>query len=114
MIIPVRIICSLPVSLIIFGRCFRSLGTRFYVRRVAVFQVLAYAFASYHRLFGTCKMTGTLEMMTGAASLIAEYNGVQNVPHVRKKPAWMAYITETVQMLAKQACLDPVTDLAWM
>ena len=73
-------------------------------------QSLAYAFASYHRLFGTCKMTGTLEMMTGAASLIAEYNGVQNVPHVRKKLAWMAYITETVQLLAKQACLDPVTE----
>ncbi len=70
----------------------------------------AYAFASYHRLFGTCKMTSTLETMTGAASLIAEYNGVRNVPHVRKKLAWMAYITETVQMLAKQACLDPVTE----
>ena len=55
-------------------------------------------------------MTGTLEIMTGAASLIAEYNGVQNVPHVRKKLAWMAYITETVQMLAKQACLDPITE----
>jgi len=73
-------------------------------------QILAYAFASYHRLFGTCKMTGTLELMTGAASLIAEYNGVQNVPHVRKKLSWMAYITETVQMLAKQACLDPMTE----
>jgi len=73
-------------------------------------QVLAYAFANYHRLFGTCKMTGTLEIMTGAASLIAEYNGVQNVPHVRKKLAWMAYITETVQMLGKQACMDPMTE----
>jgi 4-hydroxybutyryl-CoA dehydratase/vinylacetyl-CoA-Delta-isomerase len=55
-------------------------------------------------------MTGTLEVMTGAASLIAEYNGVQNVPHVRKKLAWMAYITETVQMLGKQACLEPITE----
>ena len=73
-------------------------------------QFLAYAFASYHRLFGTCKMTGALEIMTGAASLIAEYNGVQNAPHVRKKLAWMAYITETVQMLGKQACLEPMTE----
>ena len=71
---------------------------------------LAYAFASYHRLFGTCKMIGKLEIITGAAALVAEYNGVENVPHVRKKLAWMAMITETVAQLGKAACLDPETE----
>ena len=71
---------------------------------------LAYAFASYHRLFGTCKMIGKLEIITGAAALVAEYNGVENVPHVRKKLAWMAMITETVAQLGKAACLDPYTE----
>ncbi|MBW2090794.1 MAG: hypothetical protein JRI34_01550 [Deltaproteobacteria bacterium] len=71
---------------------------------------LAYAFASYHRLFGTCKMIGKLELMTGAAALIAEYNGVEHVSHVRKKLAWMAMITEIVTQMGRAACLDPVTE----
>ena len=44
------------------------------------------------------------------AQPIAEYTGIQNVPHVRKKLGWMAMITETVQMLGKQACLEPVIE----
>ena len=97
-------------SLIVFDDVFVPWERVFMCGEWQYSQVLAYAFASYHRLFGTCKMTGTLELMTGAASLIAEYNGVQNVPHVRKKLSWMAYVTETVQLLAKQACMDPVTE----
>jgi 4-hydroxybutyryl-CoA dehydratase / vinylacetyl-CoA-Delta-isomerase len=97
-------------SLIIFDNVFVPWERVFMCGEWQYSQVLAYAFASYHRLFGTCKMTGTLEIMTGAASLIAEYNGVQNAPHVRKKLAWMGYITETVQMLGKQACLEPMTE----
>ncbi len=97
-------------SLIIFDDVFVPWERVFMCGEWQFSQVLAYAFASYHRLFGTCKMTGMLEVMTGAASLIAEFNGVRNAPHVRKKLAWMAYITETVQMLGKQACLDPMTE----
>ena len=63
---------------------------------------LAYAFASYHRLFGSCKMIGKLEILTGAAALMAEYNGVDKEDHIRKKLAWMAMITETVAMLGKR------------
>jgi 4-hydroxybutyryl-CoA dehydratase/vinylacetyl-CoA-Delta-isomerase len=97
-------------SLIIFDDVFVPWERVFMCGEWQYSQILAYAFASYHRLFGHAKITGTLEIMTGAASLIAEYNGVQNVPHVRKKLSWMAYITETVQMLGKQACLDPITE----
>jgi 4-hydroxybutyryl-CoA dehydratase/vinylacetyl-CoA-Delta-isomerase len=97
-------------SLIIFDDVFVPWDRVFMCGEWQYSQVLAYAFASYHRLFGTCKMTRTLETMTGAASLIAEYNGVQNAQHVRKKLSWMAYITETVQMLGKQACLDPQSE----
>ena len=85
-------------SLIIFDDVFVPWERVFMCGEWQYSQTLAYAFASYHRLFGTCKMTGTLELMTGAASLIAEYNGVDKVPHVRKKLAWMAYITETVSI----------------
>jgi len=97
-------------SLIVFDDVFVPWERVFMCGEWQYSQVLAYAFASYHRLFGTCKMTRTLESMTGAASLIAEFNGVQNAQHVRKKLSWMAYITETVQMLGKQACLDPQSE----
>jgi len=73
-------------------------------------RTLAYAFASYHRLFGTCKMIGKLEAMTGAAALIAEYNGVEKAGHVRNKLAWMAMITHMVAELGKAACLDPAKE----
>lgn len=73
-------------------------------------RTLTYAFASYHRLFGTCKMIGKLEAMTGAAALIAEYNGIEHVSHIRKKLAWMAMITQMVTQLGKAACLDPITE----
>jgi 4-hydroxybutyryl-CoA dehydratase/vinylacetyl-CoA-Delta-isomerase len=73
-------------------------------------RILTYAFASYHRLFGTCKMIAKLEALTGAAALVAEYNGVEHVSHVRKKLAWMAMITEIVTQMGKAACLDPVTE----
>ena len=73
-------------------------------------RTLAYAFGSYHRLFGTCKMIGKLEGMTGAAALAAEYNGVEKADHVRKKLAWMAMITHTVAEMGKAACMSPVTE----
>jgi len=73
-------------------------------------RTLAYAFGSYHRLFGTCKMIGKLEAITGAAALVADYNGVANADHIRKKLAWMAMITHMVAELGKAACLEPVKE----
>lgn len=73
-------------------------------------RMLAYAFGSYHRLFGTCKMIGKLEAITGAAALVAEYNGVAHADHIRKKLAWMAMITHMTAELGKAACLDPVKE----
>jgi 4-hydroxybutyryl-CoA dehydratase/vinylacetyl-CoA-Delta-isomerase len=73
-------------------------------------RTLAYAFASYHRLFGTCKMIGELEVMTGLAALLAEYNGLEKVDHIRKKLAWMSMITETVTLMGKASCLDPIAE----
>jgi len=98
-------------SLIIFDDVFVPWERVFMCGEWEYSQTLVYAFAGYHRLFGSCKMTGTLELMTGAASLLAEYNGIQRADHIRKKLAWMAMITEAVQMLGKTACLEPVTEL---
>jgi 4-hydroxybutyryl-CoA dehydratase/vinylacetyl-CoA-Delta-isomerase len=71
---------------------------------------ITYGFASYHRLFGTCKMVGELETLTGAVRLIAEYNGLEKYEHIRNKLAWMAMITNTVANLGEMACLKGTLD----
>ncbi|MFZ0451636.1 MAG: 4-hydroxyphenylacetate 3-hydroxylase N-terminal domain-containing protein, partial [Desulfatiglandaceae bacterium] len=38
---------------------------------------IAHTFATFHRLFGTSRMTAEFEMLTGAAALVAEYNGLE-------------------------------------
>ncbi len=73
-------------------------------------QDIAYGFASFHRLFGSCKMVGELERLTGVAKLVSEYNGLEKYSHIQNKLAWMAMITETVAALSKMACLESIKD----
>ncbi|HET58381.1 MAG TPA: hypothetical protein ENN35_08070 [Deltaproteobacteria bacterium] len=94
-------------SLIVFDDVFVPWERVFMCGEWQFSRTLAYAFASYHRLFGTCKMVGKLEAMTGAAALAAEYNGIEHVDHIRKKLAWMAMISHMVLEMGKAACLDP-------
>ena len=44
-----------------------------------------------------------LELFTGAASLMAEYNGIIKKPHVREKLTWLVMYTEAVETLGKAA-----------
>ena len=41
-------------------------------------------FANFHRLSAETYKAMELELFTGAAVLMAEYNGVEKVPHVRE------------------------------
>ncbi len=100
-------------SLIIFDDVFVPWERVFMCGEWQFSRTLAYAFASYHRLFGTCKMVGKLEAMTGAAALAAEYNGVERADHIRKKLAWMAMITHMVFEMGKAACLDPEKEFGY-
>jgi len=53
-------------------------------------------FASYHRQnYGGCK-AGLCDVMTGAAALTAEHNGIAGAFHIRDKIAEMIHLTETV------------------
>ena len=58
-------------------------------------------------------MIGKLEMLTGAAALVADYNGIEKEDYIRKKLAWMAMKTETVTLLGKAACQDPITEFGY-
>jgi 4-hydroxybutyryl-CoA dehydratase/vinylacetyl-CoA-Delta-isomerase len=68
---------------------------------------IAYLFATFHRLFACCRMIPMLENLTGIASLMAEYNGLENYPHIREKLAWMAQITEAFKVMTLSACMFP-------
>jgi len=58
--------------------------------------LLVERFASYHRQnYGGCK-GGVSDVVTGAAALLAEYNGVSKVSHIKDKLIEMILLTETL------------------
>ena len=67
---------------------------------------ITYAFALFHRLFGSSRMSAELEILVGAAALMAEYNGIEKYEHVRNKLAWLAMYADTVKGMSKLACTD--------
>jgi 4-hydroxybutyryl-CoA dehydratase/vinylacetyl-CoA-Delta-isomerase len=57
--------------------------------------MLVERFTSYHRRSYVCK-TGLGDVIIGAAALIADYNGVAGVSHVKDKLVEMAHLNETI------------------
>jgi 4-hydroxybutyryl-CoA dehydratase/vinylacetyl-CoA-Delta-isomerase len=78
---------------------------------------VAYMFANFHRLSAETYKAMELELFTGAASLMAEYNGVEKAPHVREKLTWLVMYTEAVEVLGLSACehciSEPDSDLVY-
>jgi 4-hydroxybutyryl-CoA dehydratase/vinylacetyl-CoA-Delta-isomerase len=63
---------------------------------LAACAMLVDAFAGFHRAsYGGCK-PGNLDVLVGAASLLAKEHGVRGASHVRDKLVEMAHLTETV------------------
>lgn len=57
---------------------------------------IPYLFGSNHRqTYGGCK-AGVSDVLIGAVSLMAEFNGVDKMPHVRQKLTEMVALTETI------------------
>ena len=67
---------------------------------------ITYAFATFHRLFGTSRMTAELDRLTGAAALMAEYNGLEKYSHIQEKLGWLAMYTEAVEVIGRASCMD--------
>ena len=57
--------------------------------------MLVERFTAYHRRSYVCK-TGLGDVIIGAAALIADYNGVAGVSHVKDKLVEMAHLNETI------------------
>jgi 4-hydroxybutyryl-CoA dehydratase/vinylacetyl-CoA-Delta-isomerase len=65
---------------------------------------VAYMFANFHRLSAETYKSMELELFTGAATLMAEYNGIEKASHVRDKLTWLVMYAEAVEVLGKAAC----------
>ncbi|MFH1032406.1 MAG: 4-hydroxyphenylacetate 3-hydroxylase N-terminal domain-containing protein [Chloroflexota bacterium] len=69
----------------------------------------AWLFGVFHRLYGTCHKVISTEEETGAAALMAEYNGIDRYPHIQEKLAWLACHCQIVDVLAQAGCEHPDT-----
>jgi 4-hydroxybutyryl-CoA dehydratase / vinylacetyl-CoA-Delta-isomerase len=58
-------------------------------------QEMVARFTAYHRASYVCK-TGLGDVMIGAAASIADYNGVENVSHIKDKLVEMTHLNETI------------------
>jgi len=76
-----------------------------------------YLFADFHRLTADSYTYAELEVMVGLAALLAEYNGLERVPHIMDKLSWLMLYAEGVEALGKAAavsCLrEPDTELVY-
>jgi 4-hydroxybutyryl-CoA dehydratase/vinylacetyl-CoA-Delta-isomerase len=78
---------------------------------------VAYMFGNFHRLSAESYKAIELEYLTGAAALMAEYNGIERASHVVEKLTWLTMYTETVRILGQAACehcvSEPDSDLVY-
>ena len=65
---------------------------------------ITYMFGNFHRTCAETCRAAELELLTGAAALIAEYNGVERASHVQDKLTWLISYAETAEILSKSAC----------
>ena len=62
-----------------------------------------YGFATYHRLSADTYKYCETEVLVGCAALLAEYNGLEKVGHIREKLAWLVMYCEGTEALGKAA-----------
>ena len=78
---------------------------------------VAYMFANFHRLSAETYKAMELELFTGAAAMMAEYNGIERAPHIREKLTWLVMYTEAVEVIGRSACehsiSEPDSDLVY-
>ena len=65
--------------------------------------ILAKTFVEFHRFTAISYKPPQIELLLGAAALLAEYNGIAAAGHVRDKLAQLAMYLETVRGLTKAA-----------
>jgi 4-hydroxybutyryl-CoA dehydratase / vinylacetyl-CoA-Delta-isomerase len=71
---------------------------------------LARTFVEYHRFTAVSYKLPLVDLLAGAAQLIAEYNGIDRAGHVREKITWLAAYAQTLRLLVRMAAHDCALD----
>lgn len=95
-------------SLIIFDDVFIPWERVFLCGEWQYAGIMAYNFAYSHRHTASCYRIAMTEIQLGLAVAIAEYNGIDQISHVREKITDMIIYLEMLKSLAKASCSDPV------
>jgi len=95
-------------SLIIFDDVFVPWERVFMCGEWEFSMPLVYNFAYLHRHTAASYRIPISEMLLGVAQAIAEYNGVENVSHIRQQITDLAIYVNTLKSLARASCLDYV------
>ena len=78
---------------------------------------IAHMFANFHRLSAETYKAAELEIVAGAAALMADYNGVAKAEHIRDKLTWLVMFAEAVEVMGRAACeycvSEPDSDLVY-
>ncbi|MBI3968640.1 MAG: gamma-aminobutyrate dehydratase [Chloroflexi bacterium] len=67
---------------------------------------LALAFVEFHRFTAISYKLPLVDVFVGATQLMAEYNGIEKVPHVREKIFKLANYAETLRALTRHAAME--------
>lgn len=70
---------------------------------------LARTFVEFHRFTAVSYKLPLVDLLVGAAQLMAEYNGIERASHVREKLTWLITYAETLRSLTRMAALDCTT-----
>jgi 4-hydroxybutyryl-CoA dehydratase/vinylacetyl-CoA-Delta-isomerase len=71
---------------------------------------IAYMFGNFHRLSAETYKAAELEVVTGAAALMAEYNGIERASHIQDKISWLVSYAEATEVIGRAACEHCVSE----
>lgn len=67
---------------------------------------MARAFVEFHRFTAISYKLPLVDLLCGAAHLIAEFNGIDRAGHVRDKLSWLISYAETLQAMTRIAAIE--------
>jgi len=93
-------------TLMVFDNVFVPWEKVFLCREVEFAGRIPFLFGANHRqTYGGCK-AGVSDVLIGATRLVAEYTGIERLPHVRDKLAEMVALTETIYSCGLATALE--------
>ena len=67
---------------------------------------LARTFVEFHRFTAVSYKLPLVDLLVGAAQLIAQYNGIERAGHIRDKITWLVAYARTLRALTRMGALD--------